>query len=74
MADKELFSKFLQGAAGGAMASLTTTLCNIFFTTAKNTVKIIRQSWASLVEAFKILFINFFSENLEFAKQHRGYA
>ena len=55
---KELFSKFLQGAEGGVMASLTTTLCNIFFTTAKNTVTIIRQSWASLVEAFKIIFIN----------------
>lgn len=54
----ELFSKFLDGAIGGAMASLTTTLCNIFFTTAKNAIKIIRQSWASLVEAFKILFIN----------------
>ncbi|MFI3214867.1 MAG: hypothetical protein R3Y24_16260 [Eubacteriales bacterium] len=40
------------------MASLTTTLCNIFFTTAKNVVKIIRQAWVSLTEASKILFIN----------------
>ena len=40
------------------LASLTTTLCNIFFTTAKNVVRIIRQSWASLVEATKILLFN----------------
>lgn len=55
---KELFSRFLDGAVAGALSSLTTTLCNIFFTTAKNTVRIIRQSYASLVEAGKILLIN----------------
>lgn len=55
---KELFSKFLNGAIGGVLASLTTTLCNIFFTTAKNAVRIIRQAWASLVEALKILLFN----------------
>lgn len=55
---KELFSKFLNGAIGGALANVTTTLCNIFFTTAKNIVKIIRESWVSLTEATKVLFIN----------------
>lgn len=55
---KELWQKFLSGAIGGAISSLVTTLTNIFFTTAKSTVRIIRQSWASLVEASKILFIN----------------
>lgn len=54
----ELFSRFLSGTVAGALASLTTTLCNIFFSTAKNVVKVIRQSWASLVEAGKVLFIN----------------
>lgn len=39
---KELFSRFITGAVSGALASLTTTLCNIFFTTAKNVVTIIR--------------------------------
>lgn len=48
----------------GALASLTTTLCNIFLTTASNTVKIIRESWASLVEAGENLFIN--PKNYEF--------
>lgn len=54
----DLFQHFLKGAVGGALASLTTTLCNIFFTTAANTVKIIRECWASLVEACEVLFIN----------------
>ncbi|WP_289198801.1 hypothetical protein, partial [Bacteroides acidifaciens] len=55
---KEVWHKFIEGAVGGVLASLTTTLCNIFFTTAKNVVRIIRQSWASLVEATKILLFN----------------
>lgn len=55
---KELFSRFLDGAVAGVLSSITTTLCNIFFTTAKNVVKIIRQSYASLVQAFKVLFLN----------------
>ena len=55
---KELWHKFIEGAIGGVLSSLTTTLCNIFFSTAKNVVQIIRQSWASLVEATKILLFN----------------
>ena len=54
----DLFSKFLSGATAGVLASLTTTLCNIFFTTAKNVVRVIRQSYASVVEACKVLLIN----------------
>ena len=54
----ELCSRFLNGATAGVLASVTTTLCNIFFTTAKSTVRIIRQSYASFVEAMKVLFIN----------------
>lgn len=55
---RELFAKFIEGSIAGAISSITTTLCNIFFTTAKNVVKIIRQSWASITEAVKILFLN----------------
>ena len=65
----ELFSRFLNGAVAGALSSLTTTLCNIFFTTAKNTVRIIRQSYASLVEAMKVLFIN--PDDYEFGDRMR---
>lgn len=55
---KEIFARFLDGALAGAISSITTTLCNIFFTTAKNIVRVIRQSWASIVEAIKILLFN----------------
>jgi len=67
---KELLSKFKEGVVAGALSSLTTTLCNIFFTTAKSVSKIIRQSWASLVQAAKVLFIN--PDNLEFGERMRA--
>lgn len=54
----EIWRKFIEGAVAGVLSSITTTICNIFFTTAKRIVKIIRQSWASLVEAVKILLFN----------------
>jgi len=54
----DAFSRFLNGAAAGALSSITTTLCNIFFTTAKNVVRLIRQVYPSLVEAAKVFFIN----------------
>lgn len=55
---KQLLERFKDGALSGILSSLTTTLCNMFLTTAKNVVRIIRQTWASLVQAAKILFIN----------------
>lgn len=55
---RQLISRFLDGAAAGALSSLCTTLMNIFFTTAKNVVRILRQVWSSLVQAFKVLFLN----------------
>lgn len=64
---KELLDKFQDGVVAGAFSSLTTTLCNIFVTTSQNTVKIIRQTYASLVQAAKILFLN--PENLPFGKR-----
>ena len=55
---KDIISKFGGGVVSGIMASLSTTLCNIFFTTSKNVGRIIRQSWASVVEATKIIIYN----------------
>lgn len=55
---RQLLESFKEGALAGILSSLTTTLCNIFFTTGKNIVRIIRQAWTSIVEALKILFIN----------------
>lgn len=53
-----LFSRFLSGSMAGGLASLTTTLANIFFTTAKDAVRLIRNCYVSLVDALKILLIN----------------
>ena len=50
--------KFIDGGIAGVLSSITTTICNIFFTTAKNVVKIIRQSYASIVQAAEVLLIN----------------
>lgn len=53
-----ILKKANEGAAAGALASITTTIANIFFTTAKNVVKIIRMTWTSIVQAAEVLFIN----------------
>lgn len=55
---KTLLDTFSEGMVGGILSSLTTTLCNIFFTTTKNLGRILRQSFASLVAAGKVLFFN----------------
>lgn len=49
---------FKDGVFAGVLSSLTTTLFNIFATTAKNTVKIIREVWGQLVKAVKLLAFN----------------
>ena len=55
---KMLIDKFLGSAVAGILSSLFTTITNIFFTTAKSLVRIIRHTWSSLVEATKILLFN----------------
>lgn len=55
---KEILSKFGEGFISGSLASITTTICNIFFTTAKNLVRNIRQIYASVVQAGKVLLFN----------------
>lgn len=67
---KDLIRRFIDGTSAGALANLTTTLCNIFFTTAKHTVRIIRQSYASLTQAMNVLFLN--PENLLFGERMRA--
>jgi len=69
---KTLLSKLKEGAIAGALSSLSTTLCNIFLTTAKNVVRLIRQAWASLVQAAKVLFLN--PDNLQFGERMRAAA
>lgn len=67
-----MWNKFIEGSVAGVLSSLTTTLCNIFFTTAKNVVRIIRQSWASFTEAIKILLFN--PDDLLFGERIRAAA
>lgn len=55
---KDLFRNFGEGFIAGVMASVTTTLINIFITTDKHTVRYIRQASASIVQAGTILLIN----------------
>ncbi len=55
---KEIWKKFIEGVVAGVLSSLVTTLANIFFTTAKNIIKIVRETFASLTQACKILIIN----------------
>ena len=55
---KEIVVKIGEGFSAGALASLTTTLCNIFFTTAKNLVRCIRQMYASIIQAGRVLLFN----------------
>lgn len=55
---KDLIEKFFAGFEAGALASISTTICNIFFTTARNLVKVIRQIYAAVVQAGKVLLFN----------------
>lgn len=61
---KEIFAKFGEGFVSGTLSSITTTICNIFFTTAKRFVRNIRQVYASIVQAGKVLLFN--PDNLMF--------
>lgn len=55
---KNLVAQFEQGFSAGALASLTTTLINIFITTDKSTVRYIRQVYTVVVQVGNILLIN----------------
>ena len=55
---KALFGMFGEGILDGILSSITSTVTNMFVTTSVNTGRIIRQGWASMVEATSILFFN----------------
>ena len=55
---KDLLAQFEQGFLSGALASITTTLINIFITTDKNIVRYIRQIYTIVVQVGNILLIN----------------
>lgn len=49
---------FRDGAIGGILSSVTTTLFNIMFTTQKMMVRLIREMYNNLIQAFKIMIFN----------------
>lgn len=59
---KKRFNNFLvgfkNGVFAGAFSSLTTTLFNIFATTQKAAIKIIREMWGQIVNAIKLIALN----------------
>jgi len=55
---KDLLTSFKDGFLGGILASINSTILNIFVTTNKLVGKLIRESWQSLVKAVKLIFFN----------------
>ena len=54
----DFLTAFKEGIFAGVMSSVTTTVFNIFATTQKAAIKIIRESWGQLVKALKLMFFN----------------
>lgn len=52
------FMAFKDSAIGGLLSSVSTTVINIFFTTQKQIVKMLREIWGNLVQAIKLIFFN----------------
>lgn len=63
---KQFLTTFKDGVLSGVMGSLTTTIFNIFATTQKQAIKIIREVWVHLVKAIKVLVFN--PEKLSFVE------
>lgn len=55
---KELFRKFGEGFMSGMLSSFTTTLCNCFSVTSKDSVRYIRLGFVPIIQAGSILLIN----------------
>lgn len=67
---KEIISAYKQGLLAGYLSSISSTVINIFATTAKNVGRILRESWAAVVESVKILVFN--PDNLPFGEMLRA--
>lgn len=55
---KDFLTEFKDGFFAGVMGSVTTTLFNIFATTQKMAIKIIRELWGQLIKAIKLIVFN----------------
>lgn len=67
---KTLIASFAKGALAGALSSISNTIMNMFFVTAKNVARILRESWSSLLDASRILFLN--PDNLSWGERIRA--
>ena len=54
----DFIKEFKNGVFAGVFSSISTTLLNVFATTSKGVIKIVREMWTHLTKAFKILFFN----------------
>lgn len=55
---KDLITTFKDGALGGILSSITTTILNIFLTTKRLVGRLIRETWNNLVQVAKLVFFN----------------
>ena len=62
----DFLTTFKEGMFAGILSSVMTTLFNIFATTSKSVIKILREMWAQLVKAIKLLAFN--PEQLSFVE------
>ncbi len=54
----EILARFGEGFASGSLASLCTTLCNVFMTTGKFVIKNIREITVCIVRSYRVLLLN----------------
>lgn len=55
---RDFLISFKDGVFAGALASVTTTIFNVFATTQKMAIKIIREMWGQLAKAIKLMIFN----------------
>lgn len=55
---KDMLTAFKDGAISGMLSSISTIIWNAFQTIGGNAIKIIRETWNSLVRAVKLIFFN----------------
>lgn len=55
---RDFLTTFQEGVFAGVLSSVMTTLFNIFATTSKGVIKIVREMWGQLVKAIKLLAFN----------------
>lgn len=55
---QNIVSAFRDGFFSGILSSITTTILNIFLTSGKLAIKMIREMWSTLVQVIKLIFFN----------------